>query len=63
MLDKLHHALCDTHPANLKVIKQYAQWLRLRRYVNNTFYLIPQMHWVSPCYSCGVRGAERAHWV
>ena len=48
MLNKLHHVLRHTHPANLQIIRQCAQWLCLRRYVNNRFYLIPQMHWVSP---------------
>jgi hypothetical protein len=48
MLNKLHHVLRHTHPANLQIIRYYAQWLRLRRYIKDTLYLIPQMHWVSP---------------
>ena len=63
MLNKLHHVLRHTHPADLQIIRQYAQWLGLHRYVNNRFYLIPQMHWVSPRYSGGVKGSVRAHWV
>jgi hypothetical protein len=50
MFDKLHYALCHTYPADLQIIRQYAAWLRLRRYINNTFYLIPH-HWISPHYS------------
>jgi hypothetical protein len=30
-LKVLHHALRDTHPADLQIIEQYAGWLRLRR--------------------------------
>ncbi len=54
-LNKLHHALRHTPPADLQIIKQYAQWLRLRRYVKDTFYLVPQTYWI--------KGTERVHWV
>ena len=60
MLDKLHHALHITHPANLQIIKQYARWLRLRGYIKDTFFLIPQAHWIS---GYRARPPLSAHWV
>jgi hypothetical protein len=43
MLDKLHHALCDTH-RRFTNYQEYAQWLRSHRYIKVMFCLIPQMH-------------------
>lgn len=52
---RLYQELHCSHPEDLKPIKRYARWLRLRRQVNNYFYLVPQMHWVKP--------PRLAHWI
>ncbi len=55
MLNEIRKELVNIHTKDLHAIKQYAQWLRLRRLVNSYFYLVPQMHWV--------RAPIQAHWV
>jgi hypothetical protein len=51
----IRQELLASHPADLKAVRHYTRWLRLRRQVNNYFYLTPQMHWV--------RSQRTVHWV
>lgn len=52
--DKIFRAILDAHPDDLPLIKQYANWIRVRRIVNNIFYF--ETYWMKP--------AEiRVHWI
>lgn len=50
-------ALLDTHADDLKVIRSYVHWLRLRRTVNQIFFAPPikRVHWAKPI--------ETVHWI
>jgi hypothetical protein len=52
-MDEFRRALLQLHSSDLPVIRRYVAWVRLRRQVQDAFYL--RAHWVRPL--------ARYHWV
>lgn len=51
--EEIFLALLESHPDDLKVIKQYVRWVKVRRVIHDIFY--KSAHWV--------RSGRRVHWV
>jgi len=59
MNDEIRRALIEVHDDDLKVIRQYISWVRIRRRITDRFYT--KYHWVGP--SSGRAPAPAFHWV
>lgn len=59
MQSEIRRALIDVHNDDLRVIRQYVAWIRIRRKVTDLFYF--NAHWVKP--EPVQVAVQRFHWV